>query len=901
MSLTVDDLNEPHFLERRRQRKALKDAYDEAKRGHKRVVLLTGETGVGKSRLFREFRDGDISSTQKVFEARFAEEKSEIRGRPLMLMMSAIYREFGKLPDELTRSDMELEVDLGTLEFIIANFKEESEDDFMASVAGGESAFFSAMTGFLVAHAQRKPLNLLFENLECADLTSARFLEFFSTVPEAEGAHLFVVMTHATDKRDPSNHFYKLSGKVTRQELVETIEVPPLRALSVPSFFQTVVGRLKAEDKVYDEAFNLSKGNPSMLLAVIRGFVEKGVIIKTSHGWEISPDAEISALPKEMEEQLIAGAKGQGKKHRDSLEWSAVAGHEFDANLITSVSNVAGTHFGFVMSDLTRDRYWDEVEGKTRVWVFPSPAVRKAIYESIKEKRRVKMHLTIARELEKRDPPPADQLAEHYALAKQPKQEQTWALRAGAAAYRSVQFSTAQAHFARVLELLGEQRKPSDAELAEVHWWLARTHRRKRELSKAEEHIRDGLRHGRAAREAFVPELKAEQALIKLARRDYSAIEQIKAALGSDTPLAQNPELIVAFADMHRLKNRVKSAADWLAKIDKKHPDFRAAEGGYRLGRGRLAYFQGNWPVAAKELIRAEEVFREQKSFDRLGQALFSLAELRYAEGKIPVALGLVENAIQYVADLGDPSVEARLRGFEALLLQKYGQAEESLESLKLARKLAKKAARERITAYVLLDTARWSAHLRDYAKGISAGRKALEVFENLPDRWGAAGAYAALARLYVRADNLEQANQYFKFAIKYYRELGGIWQGAYLGPSWSKVAGRAGNAKKQAKLLKEGLDFAGKYNMPEAKGLLLVEMGRLTSDRQKAVEWFHAAYLLLRNCGNRMDAKRARMLYLREKDASKDEGAEARQAAIEAVDSGEVDIDGSQAVLSME
>lgn len=878
-TLKPDQLSIPEFLERERAMKSLREMYQTARKGHKRCAILAAEKGGGKTRMFETFRKQEMSGAQHVFVVDFAVPGPEIRARPLILLLGDIRRQHGKLPDEVTASDRSLEVDVGTIEFIVEGYKLDSTEDVLGTVHSSEEKFWSAMTRFVVEHAKRKGVNILLENVERADPVATRFLEFFFQVPEEPGAHLFVVATYTSDDTRLGNHFGKILSKIKRSDLVEQVTLPPLSSRAVPSFFASAIGRVAADDVVYREAFRMSKGNPTMLYAVVRSLAERGAIAKTSAGWKIEASgAEISALPPEKEAQLVAAAKRLGKKHRDTTEWAAVSGVEFELDLVAGLAGVGGTHLGFVVTDMTRDRFWDEVEGsKPRRFSFPSPVVRKAIYDSVAEKQRKKMHLAIAKELEKKSPPPAEALAIHYALADSPKLEQQWTQTAGEVAFRKGQWVTAEKFFGRVLEMLkvGGKKTPP-AELAHVQYWLGRTHRKKRDLHKADEAIKEGMRQIALAKDASSELLKAEHALLRCDRRDATAFDAVKAMVELGGEAARLPELIVAFADFLRLRNRPQKAAEWIASISREHPDFPVAEGAFQLQAGRLAFVTGDWEACEKALVRGEEVCREQQSFGTLAQVLYSLAELREVQGQIPLALQLTESGIQYAADSQDPSIEARLWALSSRLLQKYGQAEEGMVALQTARKRAKTAARDRITAYVLLETARWGVHTVNFDKALEAGRKALELFERIKERWGGAICYQVLGRLYLRARNIQQAHQYFKFSMEYFRELGALWMGAFLAPSWGNVVAHAGKLDRQKKLLDEGLEVATKHKLPEARALILLELGRLATDPAVAKEMSREAYELLRECGNRLEAKRARMLFEREKGAAADAGEDA-------------------------
>ena len=298
-----------------------------------------------------------------------------------------------------------------------------------------------------------------------------------------------------------------------------------------------------------------------------------------------------------------------------------------------------------------------------------------------------------------------------------------------------------------------------------------------------------------------------------------------------------------------------------LQEIDQDHPEFPIYRGYYEHQHGWLELMAGQWDEAWNSFQRAEDTHRELRDFGALAQTMYWQAEWQDLRGQTTDALNRIEGGVGYAADHEAPAIQARLMAAQARLLRKQGKMEESQQALVASHKLAKSTGVERVLAYIQLEIARWSSQAKSIEQGLVMGRKALEVFERLPDREGGAAIYAALGRLYLRQGNTKHAGKYFGFAQNYYAELGAEWQGAFLAPDRAAWAAQVDKSEQRQAFLEEGLALADKFDLAEARGLILVEQSKTLEDAQQVKESLSEAFQLLRDGGNMLAAGRARRL----------------------------------------
>jgi predicted ATPase len=150
------------FVGRRRELGELREALDEAAAGHGVVVVLTGEPGIGKTRLLQEVAHRATADGWGVFTGRCWEEGGAPAYWPWIQVVRATGGDFA---DIAARS---------------------------ASAAGEQAdpesvrfALFDAVAGFLLERAEGRPVLIVLEDLHAADEPSLLLLRFLG---EASGS-----------------------------------------------------------------------------------------------------------------------------------------------------------------------------------------------------------------------------------------------------------------------------------------------------------------------------------------------------------------------------------------------------------------------------------------------------------------------------------------------------------------------------------------------------------------------------------------------------------------------------------------------------------------------------------------------------------------------------------------
>ncbi|HJQ50815.1 MAG TPA: ABC transporter substrate-binding protein [Gaiellaceae bacterium] len=430
------------FVGRVAELTVLEDVLDELVDGRGAVLVVSGEPGIGKSRLKSQARD------------RFVDRIRFLEGHAVSYGAEIPYWPFRELLRDwlgLGVSDVEARVRL-ELRTNLARVLGPDADDaypFLGALLGlsmeaeverrlrelshdsVQQQTYDAFYRLVCALSHEIPLCLVLEDLHWADEATTEMLEhLLPATDEAvaillsfrpEGEHL------ALDLRDRARRRF-------RHRFVE-LELSPL---PVAAAQELAVASARAElpDEVTAVLVERSGGNPFFLEEALRDLVERGVLRRRNGNFELAGGAE-PAIPVLVQEALQARLDRLPQPTRDVLTTAAVIGRSFGLPLLERL--VPAADLRSALSELQRlGLIVEERRRPTPEYRFRHGLVQEVAYRRLVGARHRALHLAVAEAVEKLHGGSVEEvygvLARHYSEADEPRRAAHYLLRAGDAA-----------------------------------------------------------------------------------------------------------------------------------------------------------------------------------------------------------------------------------------------------------------------------------------------------------------------------------------------------------------------------------------------------------------------------------------------------------------------------------
>jgi eukaryotic-like serine/threonine-protein kinase len=404
-------LYRPDFAGRREALERLTAALHEPRPKSSPITLISGESGLGKTRLVLELGARAVAAGMTVVTGECkpvgaAAASGGARGEPLhpfrnfLLMVADACRAGGQpVVDRLLRGRGAI---LAPFEPALGSLLGESESEVPALAPDlARARVFAALEGLLEAFTAERPLQLLLliDDLQWADSLS---LEFLATLAdERKRLRCCIVATYRSEE--------------VSEELAALIALPEVLSEHLERFDRSAVrhmvsGMLALPDPPADWVAFLeeeSSGNPFFIAEYLRAAIAERLLTRTPAGrWTLDSVGHGSSLRDRLGLPATIGAlvgrrlSGLDEQALLIVQAAAVLGREFDVSLVAETAGLERAAVDAAYARLRRRQVLDdEAPGRCG---FVHDKLREIAYQLIDDAARVVLHGRAAQALEAR-------------------------------------------------------------------------------------------------------------------------------------------------------------------------------------------------------------------------------------------------------------------------------------------------------------------------------------------------------------------------------------------------------------------------------------------------------------------------------------------------------------------
>jgi len=313
----------PVLIDRGAELSALSDALDAASDGRGRAVFVTGDAGVGKSRLVREAAEVASARGLRVLSGRATESAIPVPYRPVTEALMGAARA-GIVPD--APGIAEYRAALGTL---IPEWSRPGDADAEVSPV----IFGEALLRMLALPGTRGGL-LLLEDLHWADPETLAIVEYLAD-NVATAPVLCLVTLRDTD---PSGCL-DLMHSVCARRVATQIEVRRLGRDAVAKMAAACLSTAELPPAL-SQLLADCDGLPFAVEEILAAAVSSGELVRSEHGWEVN-EGVVTAVPASIVGSVRNRLAALCPKARSVVVDAAVLGRQFDWTLLPSVADVS--------------------------------------------------------------------------------------------------------------------------------------------------------------------------------------------------------------------------------------------------------------------------------------------------------------------------------------------------------------------------------------------------------------------------------------------------------------------------------------------------------------------------------------------------------------------------------
>jgi tetratricopeptide (TPR) repeat protein len=431
--------------------------WNRALAGEGQLLLVSGEPGIGKTRLIRE-----LSTHVEVTGGRSLIGECESEGGAPYAPFAQIVRkslqqgaENGfKLPDFVLGDLLELAPDLKPYyPDVPPNPKLEPEAE--------QQRLFENVVAFCRVLSEYAPLMLVIDDAHWADSGTLSLLRHLAS--RTRNQRTLLTATYREVELDEAQPFHEALLELNRKRLGTRIKLRRLDQVQTQDMLAAIFDSDEITGEFLEGIFGETEGNPFFIEEVCKALVESGQVFYKDGDWDRLSMDEIE-IPQSVRVAIQSRVSKFPEEYQDTLNLAAILGREFDYDTLAEASDLDEDTLINALETAEDAQLIEEISGKGgATFSFVHALIPTTLAEGVRTLRRRRLHKRAATAIEVTRPEDFEDLAYHHEEAGDEDQARTYYTKAGERAAAAFANQEAEDHFRAALEL-----DPSEAQRAEL-------------------------------------------------------------------------------------------------------------------------------------------------------------------------------------------------------------------------------------------------------------------------------------------------------------------------------------------------------------------------------------------------------------------------------------------------
>jgi tetratricopeptide (TPR) repeat protein/tRNA A-37 threonylcarbamoyl transferase component Bud32 len=812
---------EAPLIDRAEEMNSIREAVDRTLCGEGGLVFISGEAGIGKTRLTREASAYAHLRGVKVLDGRYTALFSAESVPPFVLWSEVIkgyvvtsapeqvWRVIGLYPAEICKLVPEVKQKLVAVPQSVPISPEHERH-----------RLFEAVSQFVNNISNENPLLVILDDLQWADQSSLLLLHYL-----AQGIHdepLLILCAYRDGDIDEKHPLSPILTELNRERLPQTISLKRLSFVEIMDMIKQTLEQEDVSEEFCQLVYEKTRGNPFFVEEVVKSLKEDQIIYREENKWKIKSVSSIE-FPKSVKSVVRSRIQKLDDECQNVLVTASVIGERFTFEALREVSGIDENKLYEVMEKILKTGLIKEnvILGED-VYSFVDIIVRDVLHEEVSHLRRKRLHSAVGFALEKVYSKKIEQhfgeLARHFLEGGDESKAFDYFFKAGEKAEKMYAHDEAFSYFNHALELIRNEEDAVQQEadltekLGDIKGWIGESdacieywNRSLRLWDQLNDRKSISRLNGKMAHMLWETVGNKEEA----SRRHQMALEILEKE-------PETVELAILYEDLSRMLWRSGKHAEslpWAQKafaIAQKSGDAEVLARCY-ASLGALSLFEGEYDRASQYLEQGVKIAVDNNCVASL-RLYQNLGNVYFAKGDFQRSFETCQRAFELAKKVGDILWTAMNGYLLASIYVFMGEMQKAVALYEEALVLDKKAKNSTHIATIMTGLGQCYCLMGEWDRSLQFLNEGLELSQKIGDYQVSGIANKWLGELYVDMENFAQAERYLDEANSIFERAGDkTGQLCEVYPTLSRIYLTRGEVGRARELIEKAYEYAVK------------------------------------------------------------------------------------------
>ena len=381
------------FVNRKKEIALLTNVFEKSIEHGPIITAITGEAGIGKTRLFKHFSRSIVKKRALLLEGRCRPYGQLTALFPLKRMFRFYFNLHEQDSDDQVQSKIqntlkgtEASVFLDHL-FDLFSGVEKKIEDFHLTIEWKKKVLFRAIRDLLASISKDKPVIMVINDMQWADASTREFLMFLTQSPKK-----IPVLIVCMGRSEPGIWFPDLT--------MEPIRLNPLSGRQATDLLTSILKTRCFDPNICKKIVAKAGGNPLFLVEMGEALKRQGLIDSEKSQYTFEVPVHNIETPESIQGILAARLDALHSDLKHLIQLAAVIGQEFSYDLLEPLTE-SPKNLSNLLEEAVKQGILEQNFSNDRPqYQFKQPLMQEVAYHSLLRRNRRRFHQVVGKTIE---------------------------------------------------------------------------------------------------------------------------------------------------------------------------------------------------------------------------------------------------------------------------------------------------------------------------------------------------------------------------------------------------------------------------------------------------------------------------------------------------------------------